>query len=234
MKRRRKIPIGVWVALGAAVLIGAATLVWYFYPIVSRLSAPENMELFRENLQSFGILGTLVLFCIQVLQVLSGIIPSLPIQISAGLAYGALGGLLICWCGVAAGSTIVFLAVKRFGQPLVDKVFTKERQEKLSFLNNAPKLNMIVFILYLIPALPKDVFTYLAALTPITFGRFISISMTARIPMILCSTFASGALMEGNYTSAIIMFCVSGALGLAGMLLAPKIMERLQKLRRKK
>lgn len=174
------------------------------------------------------MLGVLALIGIQTVQVVSGVIPALPIQIAAGLTYGAFGGLFVCLAGIFIGSTIVFLAVKRYGQPVVDRMFPRKEQEKLSFLRDAGKLGKIVFILYLIPAMPKDVFTYLAALTPLDFKRFILISMAARAPMILCDTFASGTLIEGDYRKSTVIFCIAAAIGVCGMIFSPKILQKLR------
>ena len=221
-----------WILAAAALAVLGLLiwLAWRFYPSVQGLMEPERMARFQEKLRAFGGWGVPVLAGMMFLQVLSGIIPALPIQICAGLTYGAIGGLLTCLAGNIAGTTVVFLAVKRYGQPLVDRVFPQEKQEKLSFLRDASRLRQIVFILYLIPALPKEVFTYLAALTPIRFRDFITISTVARIPMILCSTFASGALMEGDYTTAAVVFCLACLLGISGMLLGPRVMERMKRL----
>lgn len=222
------------VCAAAVLLVAAVCLIIRYYPQIKGLMQPENMERFRALLDSFGIVGALILIAIQIAQVLSGVIPALPIQLAAGLTYGPFGGLAICMTGIFIGSTIVFLLVKRFGRPLIDRVFSKERQSKLAFLDNTDRLGTVVFILYLIPALPKDVFTYLAALTPLTFRRFICISMVARIPMIFCDTFASGALIEGNYKSAVMMFVVAAILGIFGMLLAPRLAKIFEKRARRK
>lgn len=220
--------------IGAVVIIAvvSAGLIWNYFPKIRQLMQPENMQAFQQRLQSFGIWGALVLFIIQILQVISGIIPALPIQICAGMTYGALGGLLICLAGVLAGSSLVFAAVKRFGQPLIDRFFSSKKQHKLHFLYHNTHLNEIVFILYLIPAMPKDVLTYIAALTPLTLRKFLFLSMTARIPTILCSTFASNAIMQRNYRSAILLFCISGTIGLICLLLSKKILNWLKKYRK--
>ena len=218
------------VCAAAVLLVAAVCLIIRYYPQIKGLMQPENMERFRALLDSFGIAGALILIAIQIAQVLSGVIPALPIQLAAGLTYGPFGGLAICMTGIFIGSTIVFLLVKRFGRPLIDRVFSKERQSKLAFLDNTDRLGTVVFI----PALPKDVFTYLAALTPLTFRRFICISMVARIPMIFCDTFASGALIEGNYKSAVMMFVVAAILGIFGMLLAPRLAKIFEKRARRK
>lgn len=219
-----------WLAGIAAVLLltAAGWLIWKYYPMIQALTQPENMEAFKSRLQSFGVLGVLALLAVQILQVISAVIPALPIQIGAGVTYGALGGLLICLSGILIGSIIVFVTVKKYGQPVVDRIFSNEKQEKLAFLHNSDRLNMIVFILYFIPAMPKDVFTYLAALTPLTLGRYLGITLVARIPTILCSTFASNALMDGNYTHAVVVFCISGTLGTIAMLCSKRILGWLK------
>lgn len=218
--------------IGAAALLIFGALIWLcwrYYPLVRGLLEPEQMAAFQERLQSLGAAGALVLAGLQCLQTLSGVIPALPIQLAAGLTYGPVGGLCICLGGIAVGSTVVFLAVKRFGQPLVDRVFPQEKQQKLSFLRDSKRLEGAVILLYLIPALPKDVFTYLAALTPLPFRRFLPLSMAARVPMIFCDTFAAGALMAGDYKVAAVAFAVACLAGLTGMFCAPRVLRFLQK-----
>lgn len=215
----------------AAAAVGG-WLIWQYYPAIENQMKPENMAAFQQRLSAFGIWGALVLFAIQTLQVISGIIPALPIQICAGITYGALGGLLLCMAGILAGSALVFAAVKKYGQPLIDRVFPAQKQHKLHFLYSHNRLNHIVFILYLIPAMPKDVLTYIAALTPLTLRRYLILTMIARIPTILGSTFASHAIMEGNYGSAVLVFCISGTLGILCLLFSKQILNWLKKFRK--
>lgn len=216
-------------AVTTALLATAGLLLYHFYPIIQAWMQPERMEALRQDLQRFGIGGAFALAAVQALQVISGIIPALPIQIAAGLTYGALPGLAICLGGIAAGSSAVFVLVKKYGEPVVNRIFPPEKQAKLAFLNDARRLELIVFLLYLIPAMPKDVFTYLAALTPLTWRRYLPLTLLARAPTILCSTFASGALMEGNYVQAALIFCVTAVLGLLCMLCSKRIMTFLKK-----
>lgn len=221
--------------LTAAVLtfcIGAiGLLIWKFYPAIMSLMQPEKMAAFRERLSAFGIWGAAALFAIQALQVISGMIPALPIQVCAGITYGTLGGLLVCMAGIFAGSAFVFAAVKKFGQPLIDRFFPLQKQRKLQFLYHHSQLDRIVFLLYLLPAMPKDVLTYLAALTPLTLRRYLLLTLTARIPSVLCATFASDAIMEENYISAVVVFCISGALGVLCMFFSGRIFAWIKRLK---
>ncbi len=222
----------VLLALLAATILGVAGwLVWRWYPVVQGLMEPEKMDAFRERLQSFGLMGILLLIGVQILQVISGLIPALPVQIAAGVTYGALGGLAICASGVFLGSALVFILVKRFGQPVVDRMFPPEKQRRLAFLQDSDRLQILVFIIYLIPAMPKDLLTYLAALTPLELPRFLLLTVTARIPTMLANTFASSELLEGNYLSSVIAFCITGTLGLVCMLSRKRMIAWMQKSR---
>ncbi len=232
MTGRRKIGM---LLTAAALVFGIGVigwLIWKFYPAMAGLMQPENMAAFRERLNAFGIWGAAALFAIQALQVISGIIPALPIQVCAGITYGTLGGLLLCMAGILAGSAFVFAAVKKFGQPLVDRFFPLQKQHRLQFLYHHSRLDRIVFLLYLLPAMPKDVLTYLAALTPLSLRRYLLLTLTARIPSVLCATFASDAIMEGNYISAVVVFCISGALGVLCMFFSRQIFAWMKRLKR--
>ncbi len=129
-------------------------------------------------------------------------------------------------------NSLCFVFVKKFGQPLVDRFFPLHKQHKLRFLNDHSRLDRIVFLLYLLPAMPKDVVTYLAALTPLTLRRYLLLTMTARIPSVLCATFASDAIMEGNYVSAVVVFCISGTLGILCMSFSRQIIAWMKRLKK--
>ena len=57
--------------------------------------------------------------------------------------------------------------------------------EKFRKFEKTGKLNIIVFILFLIPGLPKDVFTYLVPLTDMRMRTFLLLSNVGRIPGIV-------------------------------------------------
>lgn len=106
MENKKKRLLRTLAVCAAAVLLAAAVcLIIRYYPQIKSLMQPENMERFRALLDSFGIAGALVLIAIQTAQVLSGVIPALPIQLAAGLTYGPFGGLAICMTGIFIGSS---------------------------------------------------------------------------------------------------------------------------------
>ena len=79
---------------------------------------------------------------------------------------------------------------------------------------NPKKVEMILFILFLLPGTPKDLLVYIAGLLPIKPSRFIIISTLARIPSIVSSTYA--ALKRGRVAS--FSFFNTSLINLAGAL----------------
>ena len=72
----------------------------------------------------------------------------------------------------------------------------------------------MVFILFLIPAMPKDVFTYLVPLTNMRMRTFLILATIGRIPGVLVSTYAAAGLAEGQVTTSLIIFGVAAAIAL--------------------
>lgn len=211
-------------------LLGAAFLAIRYAPDLKHfLTARSTAVKLEEWIESFGVWGVLVLFFLQVLQVFIAIIPSEPIEIAAGISYGGFWGFLLCMGGVLLGSFLVFKLIRRFGTPFVEKLVGEKKLKEFNFLKDTKRMEGITFLLYFIPGLPKDVFTYFAALTSIPHGNFLWISLIARIPSILASTIAGAQYMEGNYKATLIIFSVFAAIGVLGMVIYRLVSVRLNR-----
>lgn len=175
---------------------------------------PENFKAFVDG---FGAAGWLVGFGIQCLQIFIALLPGELVEVGLGYAFGAVGGTLLCLAGVAVASTVVFLAVKRYGVRLVEMFFDRKRIDDLRFINSEKKLDAVVFLLFFIPGTPKDLLTYFVGLTRMSLGRFLCVSLIARIPSVVSSTVGGHLLVEKNYVAAIILFAVTGVVSLLGM-----------------
>lgn len=201
-------------------LVLTALLAWFVgRPLVRMVSQPET---FRAWVDSHGLSGRLAFVGMVILQVVIAIIPGEPFEIVAGYAFGALEGTLLCMAGAILGSAIVFGFVRRFGMIAVEVFFSREKIQSLKFLQNTKRLNTIVFIIYLIPGTPKDLLAYVIGLTPMKFSTWMLITAIARIPSVITSTIGGDALGLQNYTFAIIVFIVTGALSVVGLILYNK------------
>lgn len=221
-ERRRK-----WLTGISLVVVGIlAVLVTVF--IANWLSSFSQDD-FRAYIQSFGPLGWLVLLGLQFLQVFIALIPGELLETAAGYAFGPVLGTVICYAGVAAASALVFLLTRRFGVKLVEVFVSRDKINELRFINTARKRNILIFLFFFIPGTPKDLLTYFVGLTDIKLGTFLGISMVARLPSVLSSTIGGHLLGVGQYSGAIWLYGITGAVSLIGILIYNTIVKRRKK-----
>lgn len=227
LKQKRIIAIA---SLVAAITVFALLGAFIWNALMNNVKTPEAFKLY---IDSFGWKGYIVAFGIQMLQVFVAFIPGEVVEIGAGLSFGWIGGLLVCLAGIAAATTVVFLLTKRFGIRLVELFIDRERIDNLKFLNSEKKLKRTVFLLFFIPGTPKDFITYFVGLTRITLSEFLTISLIARIPSVVSSTLAGHYIIEGDYIKGGIVFAITAAVSIVGMLIYNKIVKRRQEKKNK-
>lgn len=181
---------------------------------------------FRDYIRSFGAAGWLVFLGLQVLQVFIALIPGELLETAAGFAFGPWIGTLLCYLGVGLASCVVFFLTRRFGIKMAEIFFSRKKLEDLRFLNSEKKRNGLIFLLFFIPGTPKDLLTYFAGLTNIKLSTFLTISMLARLPSVLSSTFGGDFLGSGNYLGAIWLYGITGAVSLLGLFLYNSYIHR--------
>ena len=214
--RRRKwlgaISLGVILLLTVAVTL----FVWNWLRSFSQ-------ESFREYLRSFGPLGWLVLLGLQLLQVFIALIPGELLETAAGYVFGPLPGTLICYAGIAGAPAAVFLLVRWYGIRLAELFISREKLRELRFLRSPEKREGLIFLLFFLPGTPKDLLTYFVGLTDMKLSRFLTLSLVARIPSVISSTFGGHLLGEGHYWGAVLLYGITGALSIGGLLLYRKV-----------
>ncbi len=221
-KLAKIIKIVLAVLIIAALIFAAVKL----FPWFISLKDAENRDLFKQQIDSMGIWGALLFLGLQVLQIVVAVLPGEPVEIIAGMLYGTVVGMLMCLIGIFIGSAIVYGLVKLFGKNIIDKIFKKEETSKFEFLRNTEKIEMMVFILFFIPGTPKDALTYFSPLLNIKPIRFFIIATIARIPSVITSTYAGASIIAGKWWQTVIVFAISGILGILGIWIHNKIINR--------
>ena len=143
-----------------------------------------------------------------------------------GYAFGAIEGTLLCLAGVALASVPIFLLVKSVGVKAVELFISRDKIDSLRFINSEKRLKRLVFLLYFIPGTPKDLFTYFVGLTRLRLHEFLVITLIARIPSVISSTVGGNLIQKENYIGAVLLFVVTGAVSLGGMVLYNRLKER--------
>ena len=209
MIRRTKVFKWLLMIIVLALCIG---LIVYLFPVIRNLSTPEGQMEFKNHVANLGVLGYLALFGLQFAQIFLIILPGEPIEILAGMCYGGIGGLIFITVSVFIITTIVFLAVRKFGRKFVYSFCGEERIKKIEnskLFKNPKKIEWIMLILFLIPGTPKDLLVYIAGLLPLKPLRFILISTFARLPSVISSTFAGSNLVAGNWKFSLIIYAAT-------------------------
>lgn len=209
--RRKK-----WVGgIGVLLFIVISVLLTILF---TRILAPylHSAAELRAFLDAYGWKGRFILFGLQCLQIVIACIPGEILELGAGYAYGAVEGALICLCGIALSSAVIFLLVKKWGAPIAELLISRSKLQQLSFINTEYKLKRLVFILFLIPGTPKDVLTYFVGLTDMRVVPFLCVSLTARIPSVVSSTVCGQMLGDRDYVMALVVYAVTGAVSAIG------------------
>ena len=187
---------------------------WFLW----RWLASFSQEGLRDYIQSFGAAGWIVFLVLQILQVFIALIPGELLESVAGFVFGPVFGTLLCYAGVAIASSMVFVLTRKFGVKLVEVFISREKINQLRFLNTEKKRDLLIFLAFFIPGTPKDLLTYFVGLTEIRLGAFLAISLVARIPSVVTSTFGGHLLGEGEYVLAIVIYALTAVISLLGML----------------
>ena len=206
-----------------------AIIVVIAWPYVADVFSEGGVDRLVERVQSAGPAGVLILFGMQFLQILVAFIPGEVVQLAAGLMYGPLFGSIIILVGCVISSSIIYLLVRKLGAPFVQSMVSTEHLEKFHSFEESGKLDIIVFILFLIPGMPKDVFTYLVPLTDMEIKRFVVLSNVARIPGVLASTYTAHGLAEGDIVGPIVVVALVAIVAAAGIIFRDRIMDALGK-----
>jgi len=202
-----------------------ALAVW---PFIRDLQSPEYREAFGGWIAGLGFRGVLILFGIQVAQIVVAPIPGGPVQIFAGAAYGTWGGLLIMLAGCIAATMLIFAAVRKFGLPFLKRFVGDDALGAWSFLASEKKASLLVFVLFLIPGTPKSFLVYLGPLTRLSMMQFTLVSVFGRFPALLSSTIMGDAAMQGNWALFFAVFGLTAALGVLGIHFKERIKQRLK------
>ena len=211
---------GLAVFLVLMVVIGV--LIW---PYIKEIFEPGGIERVMEKVQNAGPGGVAILLAIQFLQIVVAFIPGEVVQVAAGMLYGPWLGALVVLVGCVISSAFIFVVVHKLGAPFVQDMVPTKYLDKFRKFEASGKLNPLVFVLFLIPGLPKDVFTYLVPLTDMRMRTFLLLSNIGRIPGIVVSTYAAAGIVEGDYVQSAILFAVTAAVAAVGMLCYERVMR---------
>ena len=197
----------------------------YFAPLCRVLGTEQGRQELAAFIERAGIFAPLVFILLMAFQIVIAFIPGGPLEITGGFLFGGWFGTFLTMTGAVLGTLTVYALVRKFGSPLVHFFISEEKMKTFSVLEDEDKLEFWVFILFLIPGIPKDMLTYIVPLTKIQGRRFLLLSALARYPALTASVLMGDGLSEGRYGLCIAIACISAVAVFAGFQIKKHILK---------
>lgn len=179
------------------------------YTAEHRLLVAASGSVARHSLISF-----LVLIVLQAIQIIICILPGQPIQLASSYMYGVIGGYCISIIGAIIGCLITYRLAHFLGVDAMHIIFGEEKVQNYMKKLNSGKALTIVFLIYLVPGIPKDLMSYIAGISNIELKPFLLVSTLGRSPGILGSLLIGYFWARKNYIGigivAVIMLLLFG------------------------
>ena len=205
--------------IGIIVVIPA--YIWFYnQQIITNMSSLENVEAYFKK-EYYATALTFV--GAQVVQIVICIIPGQWLQIASAYLLGFWEAYLLSIIGVAIGTSVSYYLAKILGHDAMHTIFGEEKiSNMIKHLNNKRAI-IIMFVIFLIPGVPKDLLSYAAGLSEMKLKTFMIISLIGRTPAMMGSLFIGMFLQYKSYTGAIIV----GVLAVIAFILGVIFRKRL-------
>ena len=158
----------------ALILFGLGCLGLIIYGILDTnniFGTLQDGEIILHYIESSGLYGPIMIVLLMTLAIMVSPLPSAPIAIAAGAAYGHTWGTVYVLLGSVAGATGAFYVARYLGYDYIKKL--TDNYLPLKLLESQHALMGVVFFSRLIPFLSFDVISYAAGLSALEFWRFV-------------------------------------------------------------
>lgn len=213
---RKRLPFRTLVK-GAAFLLlilgGYGLSFWFDF---SELLHPERITGW---LQQTGPWAPLIFMALMATAVVISPIPSLPLDLAAGAAFGPVLGTTYAVIGAEVGAIASFLIGRALGRDVLTRILRTD----INFCERCSDRHLAVFVFLsrLIPLFSFDLISYGAGLTNMSIKAFAVATLLGMIVPTYALTYAGSQVVSGKW-----LLIVLGLVMVAVLLLLPKLVLR--------
>ncbi|SEO10280.1 TVP38/TMEM64 family protein [Palleronia pelagia] len=193
MTSARTIRFGAFLALALA---GVAVVVFWDAPVIADLRSLAERENIERLVARAGAWGPAVIVLAMIVAVVASPIPSAPIAMAAGAAYGHVYGTMLVVAGAETGALIAFALARFLGRETIRRWLGDGVERGLVGSQNA--LTLAVFLSRLMPFVSFDIVSYAAGLSAIHFWRFAVATLAGIVPASFVLSHLGTAAMSGG------------------------------------
>lgn len=214
-------------ALLLLILIGLPLYIYFFHhDLIENFSNLESVEAFFAEYKAQSVF---IYIGMQIVQIVICIIPGQWLQFASGYMYGFWLGYLYSLIGAFLGSILTYYIAKILGHDAMHLIFGEEKIRKMLTSLNSKKAIVLVFIIFLIPGVPKDLCNYAAGLSEMKLKPFLIVSLIGRTPGMMGSLLIGRQIGTGGYVSAAVIAAVAVVLFALGIIFRKKLTVLLDK-----
>ncbi len=156
-------------------------------------------EYLTSLLRELGFAGPFALIGLMTVAVVVSPIPSLPLDLAAGAAYGVFWGTVYVVIGAELGAIISFLIARVLGRDLVGRWLKRD----ISFCQQCTDHHLVglMVLARLVPVFSFDIVSYGAGLTNMSLKAFALATLVGMIPPTVAFTYFGRSVVSLEWTS---------------------------------
>jgi uncharacterized membrane protein YdjX (TVP38/TMEM64 family) len=215
------------VVIGLVLVLALGAAYWLLHDS-GAIATLLDANALKAHVTALGVWGPVVVIALMVLAILVSPIPSAPIALAAGAAYGHAWGTLYVLVGAELGALAAFGIARLAGRELLRHWFGDRLS--LGWFGSQNMLMGLVLASRLLPFISFDMISYAAGLTVLSFWRFAVATLAGIAPASFLLAHFGGEMATGE--SDRIMLAAAG-LGLlvAVPLIVKAVRDRLMRRR---
>lgn len=190
-----RLPLWVKPLIGISVVVALVAAYW----LLSKTGALESLldtAVLMARIQALGIWGPVAVVVLMTAAIVMSPVPSAPIALAAGAAYGHIWGTVYVAAGAELGALVAFAIARLLGHDVLHKWF-KDRLD-MGLFGSQNALMGIVFVSRLLPFVSFDLVSYAAGLTSLTVWRFAVATLAGIIPASFLLAHFGGEMASGE------------------------------------
>ena len=196
----------VWLRLVLFIFImGALALILYQTDAIQLFLSKKRLLNFLQSLGSWGFAGLILL---QALQVVVAPIPGDLTGLLGGFLYGPFLGTILSTVGLTIGSYVAFAFARSLGRPFVENFVPAPALKRFDYLLNQ-RGACFVFLLFLVPGIPKDYLCYILGLGQFSAVEFIAIGGVGRLFGTILLSFGGNFIRLEQYGRFFVLLVVA-------------------------
>jgi len=203
-------------AIRRIILLGLFVLVlvsaYYLLKGSGILATVTDSGQLRVWISELGYGGPITIIALMATAIIINPIPSAPIALAAGAAYGHTWGAVYVVAGATTGALGAFWIARLLGYDYLSRLFGRRLQ--MGWLTSQNALTGMVFISRLIPFISFDLVSYGAGLTPIKTWRFALATLAGLIPASFLLAHFGGELTSSSLDQALLILLLLGSVTL--------------------